>query len=418
MPERLSFQELSVHPVSAQQRANLAAAAEPLRDILGARRAVLTLSSDSVRFENMVGSALLPNGDIVEVSPKVGGDEEWTDAVVQLLDPSTRIAVTGSRRSQPSAIRNDLSAALAVEYARRLDNALRLDGPLQVYERQHRVSSRLHGHLDVTRYMRTSVLNPTRFPQGRDELTVANDFTRGLSMVAGWLARATANGVVASHLRRLQSAVLPGHPIPTHVDPAVSRRPIPSQWAKYKPAWDIASPLLRHLSVIGDPGRATGLEVAVESWPLLETALTRALRTLERRSMYNVEPKGEHALLQDDGVDVVTVIPDGLLSRCHRPLASFECKYTVPNEDPSSAHAQQALATAVAVGASVSVLVYPGNQEPKYYTPVGFREKPMKLVTIGLSLFSYHRNTSDTKNADLIERTLNTAMTTGDEAEK
>ncbi|WIE82803.1 hypothetical protein [Curtobacterium sp. MCPF17_021] len=406
MTTRLHFDELVAQQVSNERLSYFHQAGSSLNVALRPRRPVLSVENGSVRFQNLVGSALLPTGEIVEVAPKVETTDNWPLAVVQLLEPSTRIAVTGSQRSQASTRRDDLTAALALEYARRLESALSTSGPLETYERPTTRSKRLNGHLEVTRWLRTAPLDPTTFVVTRDELTPRNDFTRGLSLVAGWLGR-TASGELGSRLRRLQTAVIPASPVPTYVNPAVARQRIPSQWAKYRPAWDIAAPLLRHLSVVGDPGRAAGLEVAVEPWPLLETALERALRAMAATiDGVTVDPKTNHTLLSRNGSRSVSVIPDGAIRLHGEVRATFECKYTRPGRNPYDDHVHQALATAAALRSPSSVLVYPGDDPPVRYDVAGFLGSPVELITVGLSLFSYKRGSGDALRADRLWRLL------------
>jgi len=397
--EPMLFRELTARPVPAELREELTGAARSLTDALRPRLKLLEVDGDSVTMQNFVGSARLASDSILEVSPKVDASTNWAEAVVQLLEPDTRIAVTGSMRSTPSARNNDLSSALALEYARRLESALRSDGSLHVYEHLHKRSRRLQGRLDVTKWVRSAVLNPAMFPISRDELTPANDFNRGLSIVAGWLSRAASDAVLHARLRRLQAAVIPGHPVQTYVNPAVAARTIPSQWARFVPAWSIAASLLRNRSVVGDPGRAVGLEVAVESWPLLETALKRALLELARTGGYGTVPKANHPILRFEEREVSSVIPDGILTRDGAVVATFECKYTRPSQTPDSAHVYQALATAAALSSPLSVLVYPGTGEVRRHTTVGFNGRPAELVSLGLDVFSYRRGIGDVERA-------------------
>lgn len=417
MAERLIFKENVAQKAVPELFHEIAVTTQQLDAVLRPRRAVVSLEGDAVTFVNLIGSARLPNGDVVEVSPKASGLLDWTSAVVQLLEPNTRVSVTGSQRSLPSARRADLVSALALEYARRLESALRHEGPISVYERQHHKSRRLSGHLDGTAWIKSSVLDPTVFPHSFDALTPANDFARALSLVAGWLSRAANGGELSSRLRRLQTAIIPGHAVPTYVNPAVARRSLPTQWAMFEPAWYIAASLLRHRSAIGDPGRATGLEVAVEPWPLLETALTRALRTLARINPdYEFLAKAKYPLLLEGERTAVSVIPDGVLRKGNVTAATFEAKYTVPGSTPSESHVYQALSAAAALSSSVSVLVYPGAEKPKRYTITGFHNTPVVLITVGLRLFSYKGGgIGDTERAKLIADIL--TVPTGDLAQ-
>lgn len=402
MAERLQFVENLTQPVSREIQIELRRAESTLREQLRPRLPQIKVDENNVTLRNIVGSFRLSNGSIVDVEPKTTVGQDWPQAVVDLLEPSTRLTVTGSRRSEPST-RRALSGALALEYARRLDTALQSDGPILAYERVNARDRKLEGKLNVTEWIRTSLLNPARFPLTRDHLTSGNDFARGLSIVAGLLGRATENGPLAARLRRLQTAIVPGQPIPSYVSPHVASRPLPPQWGKYQPAWDIASALLRNRSVIGDPGRAVGVEVAVEPWPLLETALTRALKALESTGQgWGYAPKQNYPLLSLGGQKKLGVEPDGLIIQDSKVAASFECKYTVPGSLPNESHVHQTLATASAVGSPIAVLIYPGDQAAIYYDVSGFDGRPQQLITTGFSLFRYRRSDGDQKRASLI----------------
>ena len=375
---------------------------------------LLSVTGDSIAFRNVIGSFALPNGDVAEVAPKIDG-EDWTTSVIELLSDTTRLSVTGSQRSRPSARKNDLSAALALEYARRLERALRADGPLQVYERRHELSRRPNGRLDVSKWVRQLATDPVRYPLSRDDFTVSNDFTRGLSVIAGLLSRSAPGGEIAAKLRRLQAAVVPGTALPSFVDPAVGRRTLPAQWSRYLPAWDIAAPLLRNRSVVGRSGHASGLEVAVEPWPLLETMLERALERVHLiDSQIVFVPKGTYPLLRASGGRVArSVEPDGLL-RWHdgRAAASFEAKYTTSSADPKREHVFQALATASALRSPVAVIVLPNDKSPQVYDVTGFNLEPRVLVTVGLPLFNYRKGPTDLENAQKLLTAVSAATRT------
>lgn len=407
MPPSLTFQENDPQAVAPGTQAELLRAVELLRKDLAPRLSQLATTDGVATLQNLVGSFRLPRGDVVEVMPKGSSVLGWSDAVVQLLEPTTRISITGSRRSRTAPRRNDLTAALALEYSRRLDRALRLAGPIEVYERQRLASRRLNGHLDVTRWVKGSVIDPSIFPVSRDELSGANDVTRALSIVAGQLSRSAVGGELSSRLRHLQTAVIPGHPIPHTVNPSVARRPLPAQWSKYRPAWDLATAIIRNHSVVGDPGRSFGLEVAVEPWPLLETLLFRTLRALSQNSSATPVRKSTHPLLlRTNGKTALNVIPDGALEMHGRVIATFECKYTVPRSTPKEDHAHQALSTAAALDSPLAVLVYPNDEAPTTYEVAGFHGYPATLVTVGLSLYDYQRGAGDRLRAEALHDLL------------
>lgn len=410
MGERLRVREYSPIANASTRLSDLREGAARLKHQLQPTLRQLHIDGRGVSFGNVVGSFSLQNGDVVEVAPKVE-TEDWTIAVIHLLAADTRLAVTGSQHSRPSHRKDDLTAALALEYARRLERALRRDGPMLVYERHHESTRKWRGQLDVTAWVRRSTTDPTRFPMGRDELSTLNDFTRGLSVVAGILGKSAAGSEAASRLRRLQNLVIPGMAVPTFVNPAIARRRLPSQWKSYAPAWDIAAAILRNRSVVGDPGHAAGVEVAVEPWRLLETLIERALTELAARNDgLFVANKTKHDLLipvagaEESESFPRFVEPDGLLMRaCGGVAANFEAKYA---KAADRSHVHQTLATAAALDSPIAVLIYPWLEPPRKFDVQGFHHHPRTLVTIGVDMFSYRRGESDRELASTIESLL------------
>lgn len=363
-----------------------------------------------IQVKNLVGSVRMPDGTVLEIEPKVPTESAWAQAVVQLLSANSRISVTGSQRSRQGDARRDLTGVIAFEYARRLERAISKDGPLQIFERQRHTTRRLNGRLDIGTYTRNAWRDPILFPVQRDELTVANDFTRGLSLVSNAFRHSVVDAALSTRLRRLESAVIPGHPLPEHVNPMVSARRMPAQWENYRPAWDIASAVLRNRSIINDPGHSIGLEVAVEPWPLLETLLKRSLEATERASAGTIAlgAKRKYPILTIGDSVAGEVEPDGLLlDRSGGVVATFEAKYTVPGPHPGESHRYQTLATAAVLRSPIAVIVYPGTEAPKIYDVRGFSGRPAVLATMGLDLYGYERTSgADTRAAvilDLIE---------------
>ena len=230
-----------------------------LRDILRPRLDQVRFSQGRVRVENLVGSVRMASGSTLVVQPKIAVRKNWAESVVQLLEMGTRIAITGSRKSQLTAKRAPLTEAIAHEYARRLERALASEGPIQVFERHQHHSRRLDGQLEVGKWIRRSVVDPATFPITRDDFTVANDFNQGLSVVAGLFRRSTSEAGLRARLRRLETAVLPGFPLPAYVEPHIARRRMPPQWNAFRSSWDIANAVLRNRSILGDPGNSVGL---------------------------------------------------------------------------------------------------------------------------------------------------------------
>lgn len=361
-----------------------------------------------VEVKNLIGSVRMSDGTVLEIEPKVPVDGPWAHAVVQLLSENTRISVTGSQQSRPGVARRDLTAVIAFEYARRLERALAKDGPLQVFERLEYTSRRLNGQLDIGAYARNAWRDPVLFPIRRDELTVANDFAAGLSLVSHAFRRSVSDIPLSARLRRLESAVIPGHPLPSHLNPSAASRKMPAQWVAYRPAWDIAAAVLRNRSLVNDPGHSVGLEVAVEPWPLLETLLERSLDAVERSSstLRSVPKKPSSILLLGDEV-AGEVVPDGVLENAAgETVATFEAKYTRPGQHPSKEHRYQALSTAAVLHAPLAVLVYPGKESPKVYDVQGFNGHPARLATIGLDLYGYERDFGAARRAEMLRNLI------------
>lgn len=352
-----------------------------------------------------------PDGTVLEVEPKVPVGSTWPHAVVQLLSESSRISVTGSQRSRQGDARHDLTGVIAYEYVRRLERALLKDGPPQVFERQRHVSCRLNSRLDVGAYTRNAWRDPILFPVQRDELTVANDFARGLSLVSRAFRRSVLDSALAARLLRLESAVMPGHPLPEHINPSIAARRMPAQWANYRPAWDIAAAVLRNRSIINDPGHSIGLEVAVEPWPLLETLLEHSLDAVERASMGMVfGVKKKYPILKMGDSVAGEVEPDGILRNgTGRVAAMYEAKHTLPGLHPRDEHRYQALATAAVLHSPIAVLVYPGTESPRIYDVQGFNGQPAQLATIGLDLYGYERTSGAGNRAMAILELLEVA---------
>jgi len=364
-----------------------------------------------VEVRNLIGSVRMSDGTVLEVEPKVSVLPTWPHAVVQLLNEGSRISVTGSQRSRQGYARRDLTAVIAFEYARRLERALSKDGPLQVFERQRHTSRRLNGRLDIGTYARRAWRDPLLFPVQRDELTVANDFARGLSLVSHAFRRSVVDNTLASKLLRLESAVIPGHPLPEYINPSAAGRRMPAQWSNYRPAWDIAAAVLRNRSIINDPGHAVGLEVAVEPWPLLETLLERTLEAVERVSTELVwRPKRRYPLLKLDHSLAGEVEPDGVLeNRFGQVVGTFEAKYTLPSTHPRETHRYQALAAAAVLHSPIAVIVYPGAETARIYDVQGFNGQPAQLATIGLDLYNYKRDSGAADRARVITELLGVA---------
>lgn len=404
MADRLVLTEHELYPAISGEVGDIQRAIENLRSSLKPRIPQFERHDRGVEVKNLVGSVRMTSGRTLEVRPKIAVNQNWTNSLVQLLDHSSRISVTGSQRTRESAQRQDLTSAIALEYARRLEAALASDGPMQVLQRHSLVSRRLNGHLNVSKWLRQATIDPTKFPLAREELTVANDFARGMSLACGYFRRSSSDAELNARLRRLEAAVVPGDALPSYVNPAVAHRRLPAQWNRYRPAWDIAAAMLKNRSLVGDPGHSIGLEVAVEPWPLLETLLGRALQAIARNPELNLEApaKTTYPLLSENGRAVGRVEPDGLLTRGGYSVATFEAKYTSPPDVPYEAHRYQALSTAAAVHSPRAIIVYPGSQPSRVFEVNGFAGFPARLITVGLDMYNYDRHSGDVQRADKI----------------
>lgn len=367
---------------------------------------------------NLVGSVRLRSGTILEVLPKVQVEADWVNAVIDLLSAESRIDLHSSRDAGFSPDRSNLTDALAIEYANRLQAALEREGPLQVLQSRFLESRRPSGKLEVTRWVRDATLKPHIFPVTVNELTPNNDFSAAMAFTASLLALSTSHARVASRLRRLAALLIPGQATPTHVPPAIQFRSLPQQWRGYESAWSIVLAVLRNQSLLNSTGRLSGLEVAVEPWPLLETLLGRTLsvvaqRMTDDRSLYVSTPKRFYDVLKLDraGSGILAgdstsydkrVKPDGVLLCNGNAIATFEAKYTQFVGSPNEDHVYQALTAAAVLRAPVSILVYPGRFESVQYNVQGFDGRPAKLVALGLDMYAYRRGQGDVCSADKV----------------
>jgi hypothetical protein len=84
--------------------------------------------------------------------------------------------------------------------------------------------------------------------------------------------------------------------------------------------------------------------------------------------------------------------PDGRLYEDGRLMASFEAKYSPfsgGSLDGIRDHIYQAVGTAAACGAPLSILVYPGAFAPQVWDVPGLHGTPRRLIAVGLGLFRW-----------------------------
>lgn len=410
IPAREGEQVADVDMVTAQLiRSRLVA----LRSELAPRLPFLGGDGNMPTVQNLVGSVQLRPDLVLDVSPKVAPGDNWAASLVDLLvDEKAHFA----GRTQHAEIRPHqvLADTFARLYLEQVEVALRKDGPLQVMERVSNSSQRLAGKLDVTRWLLNRTLKPQEFPQELTVLTVDNDYTAALAWVAEALAARCVDPMLAGRLRALVPRLRPGLPEYVHVSPDVASRGVPPQWRAYGPAWITACAVLRRISPLHRSGFVDGLNLAVEPWPLLERLLHRSLAScvqLARAAGQNLswapqsrgpfltpeaQPQRVQSAPEFESIHTPRhVEPDGLLREGSKLLATFESKYSIPTYSSTRGHFFQAVATAAAMGAPLSVLVYPGKSAPVVWRTHGFDGSPRSVVALGLGMYNYARGEGD-----------------------
>lgn len=365
-------------------------------------------------LQGIVGSVRLDPITTLEIAPKVPVGADWVPAVLDLLIGATRLDVGRDRLAGVSPRRRVLLDLMAAVYAGRLQAALRRDGPLLILTRTEARLPVLKGKLQVGRWAREFLRNPTTFPVTFDQLSADNDFSRAMAVVARILAVATSESRVRASLMESAHALRPGAPDVEVAPAGIVHRPLPAQWMVYRPAWSVAVAVLSQRALLGRHGRLTGVEVVVEAWPLLEELLTRALAAVSVQA----NSSGRSILLDPSqatlltpvaaGQDGRTVQPDGRLSEASQTLATFEAKYSprMSNDWPSRPHVFQALATAAACDSPLAVLVYPESFPPIWWRVEGFHSRPGALAAVGVDLFGYRSGSGDLERGRMILQIL------------
>ena len=350
------------------------------------------------QLNNLIGTVDIGGQDLIEVSPKIATDDDWPTATVSLLTGREAIDIAGERQAGVSLVHNRLLEGVAAIFLQRLERAFRQEGPIVLLERAARELPYLQGTLNVTSWVRKAFWRPHVFPVSRVELAHDNLFTHGLVRVAQTLANVACEGRAKSGLMALARDLSVGIS-PTNFDTAaVTSRALPAQWSAYRPAWSLAVAVLTKTSLFGPTGNHTGVGIAVEAWPLLETLLERTLQSAVRLGQAQgrtlvYEMKGKVQLLAPVGTSTQASFspePDGRLFEGSDVIATFEAKYSAfDGKVPARHHVYQALSTAAASNSPVAVLVYPGTFETRTWKVLGFNGKPIQLIAIGLSMFNW-----------------------------
>lgn len=373
-------------------------AMERLRIRLKPSFSLLSERTGTFRISNVIGTVDLGAGLIIQISPKVPTGADWTTAVVSLLSGKEGIDIAGERQAGTSQLHNKLLDAVSGVYLTRLERAFRQEGPILLMEQHSTSLPYLQGKLNVTKWARSAFWRPHIFPVVRTELAQDNPFTRGLLLVAEKLASASTSPTIRNGLRTLARDLGAGFSKSSVIAEGVANRKLPEQWSAYTSAWSLATSVLSNTSLLGPTGQHTGVGLAIEAWPLLETLLERTLQSIEgigqrvgRSFTYRIH--GQVGLLKALGPKPQAAFspePDGRLYEDGKVIACFEAKYsTFDSASPQREHTYQALSTAAACGTPIAVLIYPNSFDPQFWEVSGFGRNPQYLIAIGLDLFSW-----------------------------
>ena len=101
-------------------------------------------------------------------------------------------------------------------------------------------------------------------------------------------------------------------------------------------------------------------------------------------------------------------MPDGVLIEGGNVVATFEAKYSRRDlEWPDRAHVFQALSTAAAWDSPIAVLVYPEAFDATTWVVHGFSGKPIRMVAVGLGMYSYTSGVGDRQRAERLVAAVN-----------
>jgi hypothetical protein len=395
--------------LEVESAVSLRAVIDGLEDTLRPRIRFLSERRSSFRLNNVVGTIKLDNGTALEVRPKVADNDDWTASVISLLTGDERISVAGERRAGISPVHRNLLDALADVYLARLERAFRQDGPLMLMERESLTLPHLRGTLNASEWLRKAAWAPHRFPVSITRLASDNPFTRGMCEVARILASASSSTRTRSRLNAIRRDLSPND-LPFERVNAGTNRKLPEQWSAYKPAWSIAVAVLNRGSLFGTTGNHAGLSLAVEPWPLLETALERALSAVEAQGpqlarRLEARMKGRLDLLipvESPFQKGFAVEPDGRLYEDGAIVATFEAKYKKFEGLPARSDIYQAVTTASVCNSSLAILVYPTALTPVLWDVTSFHGRPAKLAAIGMDMFRWTGTASANDRANFL----------------
>lgn len=392
-----------IEGLSDVDAADLQRARIRLKDRLRPTLAMFEDTALGVVPTNVVGTVGLNARTVLSIAPKVGDQDDWVGAALDLMVPE-RASVAGHRRATRRSMERSLESGLAVIYRDRLERALRAEGPIEVMHSEFARSGALDGELDVERWMLDRPLRTFKFPVHRSVLDANNELTAALSLAAVILSRSIVDPSVRSALIKLSRDIRPGLPDVVAFDPSVIGRPLPQQWSSYGETWSIAQVVLSSAGFTSRHGSLSGVEVALEPWRLLEELLDRTVSAVVRLARSrgldwlnrthptvelleaDVPGQGVLARLLSDRV----AYPENLIEGTDGPIASFEAKYSRPSGPPAIRnHMYQLLTTASHAGAPCAVLVYPELADPIHWRVANAKTSVRDVYAVGLNLYGY-----------------------------
>jgi hypothetical protein len=416
----LEFQEGAVFTLADHDIIPFRNAMERLQAKLRPRGRFLSEQYGTFTVINILGSIDVGTGLVINILPKIDTGGVWITSVVELLTGRERVEVAGERQAELGRNHTKLGDALAEIYLRRLQKAFRQDGPILLMEKQTLRSQSLNGKLNVSKWVKDAAWRPHEFPISRTRLAPENPYSSALVVVGTLLGKICTSVRIRSSLAAVCRDLSPGVSNLAAFDTnLILRSPLPDQWRAYKPAWAIVQAVLSRASLLGPKGNYSGLSLAIESWPLLETALERLLFKIEELGVrqgrtFTYSVKGKVPVIRQSihpySVDF-SAEPDGRLYENGGVLAAFDAKYKIFNGTPDRNDIYQVITTAAACNAPFAILIYPQEFPPKIWDIQITEASTKTLVTIGIGLFSWSEVGGIERRARVILDIINTIDT-------
>ncbi len=257
-------------------------------------------------------------------------------------------------QGEPTEPRGGLFAALATEFAERLDEVARA-GLVCGYRAALAESRFLRGRLRTSEQMRDAAVRafPDHFHIEDEVFDTDAPWNRVPRFVADLLARAALPHAVRDRVARAADALAPVPPATDFDTELLAARAEPRA-AHYAPLLDVCEQLARGVRA-ADPNANTGSGFLFDLGRAFEQYLTCALaRELGARRGWGVEAQPAFCL------GPVELRPDVLVRRKGVPFAVLDAKWKAARPEPADLH--QALAYSALCGTERVALVYPGTR--------------------------------------------------------